>query len=482
MTRRLIIRNGSFVNSYLPSQGDLLIEDEKIVGVVSTNTEVWPDAEVIDATGKFVLPGLVDPHTHIQLDTGIYKTDDDWDIGTKVAAYGGVTTVIDFATQFPNMTFQEALEHRLKEAQPAHIDYSFHMIITTLPDQYDRALFQQEMAALVQQGITSVKLFTTYRPNYYIDDDALLSIFQLFPPSMVVMVHCENDAMVSAATQRLVQQGQTALSNHAKARPPEAEYEAAARIITLANLVDNSITPYIVHCSWSKTFELLQTLRTFTDQFYIETCPQYFWLDDSLYLTENAAHYIMQPPLRPAEDVKELQFQLPSFDVVATDHCDYHIEQKLAHQDFTKTPGGITGLETSLQLTFTLYKQLLQKAPLSFGEFWGSTPLTSLDDRIILGRIAKQMAEMPAKIFGIFPQKGALMPNSDADVVIFDPKPTLTLKADELHHIGGYSPYNNYAVYGKIETTICRGQILVHRGKFVGDIGRGRFVKGVLSK
>ncbi len=493
MTRRLIIRNGKFAVDYLPPMGDLLIEDERIVGVLAPYTDVWPDADIIDATGKFVLPGLVDAHTHIQLDTGIYQTDDNWDISTKVAAYGGITTVIDFATQYPNMGFKEALERRMKEAKTAHIDYSFHMIVTTPPKPGHEMPFKYDIGWLVDQGITSVKLFTTYRPNYYLDDDALLSIFYSLIPGMVAMVHCENDTIVSAETQRLVSGGFTNWSYHPNSRPPEAEYEAAARVVMLADLAQTAI-PYIVHCSWAPTIRNLVRLREKEYPVYFETCPQYFTLNSDVYLGATPEAYIMQPPLRDFDSVALMERLFPLADVIATDHCDYSLAKKQAINDFTQTPGGIPGLETSLQLTFSAYKSALQKMrmmpmlsslmqDLAVEEgFMRTSPiLDMLGDREILSMIVKQMSEKPAQIFGLFPQKGSLMPGSDADVVIFNPDSKTTLKATKMHHIGGYSPYDGLRVAGKIETTISRGQILLQKGRFKGDAGRGRFVPALLS-
>lgn len=497
MTRRLIIRNGNFMVDYLPPSGDLLIEGGKIVGVVAPNTDIWPDAEVIDATDRFVLPGLVDPHTHIQLDTGIYQTDDNWDIGTKVAAFGGVTTVIDFATQLPGMTFKKALQKRMEQAKSANVDYGFHMMLTRAPGLNELNNFYRDLDWLVNEGVMSVKLFTTYRPNYYLDDDALLRIFYALRPGMVAMVHCENDAMVSASAQRFVERGLTSLAYHADARPPEAEYEASMRIIALSDLARTAI-PYIVHCSWGETIQTLLALREARQQpFYLETCPQYFTLSDEVYKNSLAFQFIMQPPLRNMQSVQMMPRLFPLVDVIATDHCDYSIAKKQAVDDFTKTPGGIPGLETSLQLTFSAYKKAvvaLQASPLfsmmsmidelDF-DLGGMLPKPSLDadmEREILGMIAKQMSERPAQIFGIYPQKGNLMPGADADVVIFNPKTKTTLKTSKMHHIGGYSPYEGTQVFGKVETTISRGEVLVQKGRFKGKAGHGRFVKGTLAE
>ncbi len=236
MTNRLIVRGGQVVTPSEVIAADVLIEGERIAGVVAPGSEVWPGARVIDAGGCYVFPGVVDPHTHIQLDTGIYKTADNWEIGTRTAAFGGVTTVIDFATQFQGMTFPEALEARLKECEPALIDYGLHMMVTDLPRDPDEA--RRWLEALRDLGVPSIKLYTTYRPNYYADDATLLHTFRAMPKDMIAMVHCENDAIVTDATKRLVEAGKTGWAYHGQARPPEAEWEAIRRVIHLAQMID----------------------------------------------------------------------------------------------------------------------------------------------------------------------------------------------------------------------------------------------------
>lgn len=454
---RLLIKNGQVVTPSDVIQADVLIEDEKIVGVVSPNSVDWEGATTLDAEGCYVLPGLVDPHTHIQLDTGIYQTADDWEIGTKVAAFGGVTTVVDFATQFPGMTLPEALENRLEECKPAYIDYSHHMMITDPPESagdYRRAL--EELRDL---GVPSIKLYTTYRPNYYMDDGDLLRTFEAMPDDMLALIHCENDAIVSRATDSLVKEGKTTWADHGQGRPWQAEIEAVERVCRLARLADAAV--YIVHCTLSTTVRTLHAMRQGYDnpqKLYFETCPQYFVLNETAYAGGKAEHYILQPPLRSPEEMMALrEDQLRLVDVVSTDHCDYTLGQKQEFKEFTKTPGGLPGLETSLALVFT-YSNLPE------------------DER--MKHIVGKMSANPARIFGLYPRKGALLAESDADVVIYDPRPSVTIRSEDLHTIGGYSPYEGMVVQGKVRTTISRGKVLVDDGVFMGEKGRGMFVKG----
>jgi len=231
-----------------------LIRGGEVIAAILAPGEAAPNgARVIDAGGCLVFPGVVDPHTHIQLDTGIYRTADDWEIGTRTAAFGGVTTVIDFATQFPGMTFEQALEARLAECAPAMIDYGLHMMVTELPRDLTEA--RRWLEDLRDRGVPSIKLYTTYRPNYYADDATLLHTFRAMPHDMLAMIHCENDALVTDATARLVEAGKTGWAYHGRARPPEAEVEAIRRVLYLAQVAGAAV--YIVHNSTAASVQVI---------------------------------------------------------------------------------------------------------------------------------------------------------------------------------------------------------------------------------
>ncbi|GAB4431128.1 MAG: dihydropyrimidinase [Anaerolineae bacterium] len=463
---RKIIRGGKVVTPSAVLTADVLIEGERIAGLVTDGTEVWAKAEVIDARGCYVFPGVVDPHTHIQLDTGIYKTADDWEIGTRTAAFGGVTTVVDFATQFPGMTFPEALEARLQECAPALIDYGLHMMVTDLPG--DPAQAREWLEALRDLGVPSIKLYTTYRPNYYADDATLLHTFRAMPHDMLAMVHCENDAIVTDATARLVAAGKTGWAYHAQGRPPEAEVEAIRRVIHLARVAGAAV--YIVHCSTVESIrqvEQAQRERTWPPV-YGETCPQYFWLDDSVYQGARPEHFILQPPLRSRDWQVDLLQSWQVLSAVATDHCDYTLAQKREFADFTRTPGGLPGLETLFPLTYTAAVHRAEQRR-EAGEAVEPIPLPVL---------AKLLSAEPARLFGLYPQKGAILPGSDADLLIYDPEPEIALRADQLHTVAGYTPYEGITVKGQVRTVLSRGAVLVHEGVLRGEGGRGRFLRG----
>ncbi len=461
-----VIRGGQVVLPQAAIPADLLIAGETIAAVLAPGADVPAGTRAIDAAGCLVFPGVVDPHTHIQLDTGIYQTADGWEIGTRTAAFGGVTTVVDFATQFPGMTFEQALEARLAECAPAMIDYGLHMMVTELPRDLDEA--RRWLEALRDSGIPSIKLYTTYRPNYYADDATLLHTFRAMPRDMIAMLHCENDALVTDATARLVEREHTSWAYHGQARPPEAEVEAIRRVLYLAQVAGAAV--YIVHCSTAESIRVVDEARRRADMppVYCETCPQYFWLDDSRYGAPGAERFILQPPLRPTAWQVDLLQAHPALSAVSTDHCDYTIAQKQEFTAFTKTPGGLPGLETSFALTYTYGVHRAQERQQA-GE-----PVRPM----ALPELARLMASDPARVFGLWPRKGALLPGSDADVLIYDPAPQVKIRAEDQHTIAGYTPYEGMAVQGRVRTVLSRGEIVVDEGQILGVSGRGRFVPG----
>lgn len=458
-----LITHGKLITPAGELHGDLLLASEKIaalgIGLATEGVD-----HVIDAAGCVVLPGLVDPHTHIVLDTGIYKTPDDWAAGTRTAACGGVTTVLDFATQFPGQDMQQALAARQAEVGGlAQIDYGLHMMLTALPET--DAELEAWMVGLLAAGINSIKVYTTYRPNYYQDDDALLRVFRAAAAyDVVVMIHCENDALVSAARERLVRAGKTALAYHGQARPALAEVEAANRALFLARHAatqrnGRAVEPriYVVHCSAAGTVDEVARAAGRGQPANAETTVQYLVLDESVYGGDHPETGIMQPPLR-APDQKTLLWERVSNGAIATigtDHCDYTIGQKREHTDFTKTPGGIPGLETLLPLLATE------------GVAAG---------RITWSRLVEVCGSAPARIFGLR-DKGRLVPGADADVVIYDPRVQSTIRAEKLHDLAGYTPYEGRRVQGAVREVFSRGRQLVRDGEFIPAPGWGRFVR-----
>jgi dihydropyrimidinase len=322
---RTIISGGIIISANASYRADVLIDGEQILGAVKDVT-LMPGDKIIDATDCYVLPGLIDVHTHIKLDTGIYKTVDNWEIGTRSAAWGGVTTVIDFATQFPGQTFKEAVTNRMAEAAPAVIDYGLHCMITSLP--YGQ---EQQLQTLLDMGVMSYKAFTTYRPNYYLDDATILRLMQgAARYGGMVMVHCENDSMVSEATQALVAQDKTGLAYHGRARPILAEEEAVNRVLYLAEATECPV--YVVHCSSAESVRQVRRAVHRGATAYCETCPQYLLLNESEYLGDMPECYILQPPLRDKAQADALWklVSTGSIDVISTDWKVHHNARRLA--------------------------------------------------------------------------------------------------------------------------------------------------------
>jgi dihydropyrimidinase len=449
---RTIITGGTVVSGEEMAAGDVVIEGEKIVGIASS-AQPGPDDTVIDATGLYVLPGLVDAHTHIKLDTGIYRTADTWLTGTRTAAAGGVTTVIDFATQFPGQTFIEAVNNRLSEAQDAIVDYALHCMITEFPIGAELAL-----PMLLDAGVPSFKVYTTYRPNYYMDDATLYRLLKRSAQiGGLVLVHAENDSMVTEATQHLVNTSRTAWRFHPLSRPPVAEQEAVNRVLFLAQAASAPL--YVVHCSTGRSVELVFEAARAGRPVWCETCPQYLLFDERVYLEDHPEHYILQPPIRPVGEPEKLWELLGrrAVSVISTDSCDYTLAQKREFTEFTRTPGGLPGLETLLPLIYT------------FGV---------VERRIQMTDLVRMLCENPARLFGLSARKGFLQPGKDADIVLYDPQGEKEIRHAGLHYVAGYSPYEGLRIRGAVKMTLSRGEVICREGQIVGYTGRGEFVPG----
>jgi dihydropyrimidinase len=446
----LLVTNGTLVTPDGLLRADLLVQGEK-VKAIGGGLEALHDTQVVDAEGCYVLPGVIDSHTHIQLDTGIYRTADDWFAGTQSAACGGVTTVVDFATQFPGQGLREAVEARLDEARESVIDYAFHVMVTDLPPGRET-----ELDTLLDAGTPSIKLYTTYRPNYYADDATILRLMEASADlGILPLVHCENDALVTAQTESLVTAGQTSWRHHGRSRPPLAEQEAVQRVLLLAEAVGCPV--HICHCSTARSVALVAEARDEGQAVSCETCPQYLLLDSSRYEQPEPWRAILQPPLREPSEPDRLWslVEAGAVDTLVTDHCDYAKDQKLAFDDFTRTPGGLPGMETLLPLMYT------------YGVAEG---------RLTLPQLVELLSANPARLWGMWPRKGRLLPGSDADLVVYDPHPEGAVRGDELHAVADYTPYEGLAVRGQVRATICRGQVVCRDGQPAGRRANGRFV------
>jgi dihydropyrimidinase len=315
---------------------------------------------------------------------------------------------------------------------------------------------EDELNELVDLGIPSVKLYTTYRPSYYAGDDTIVRLMRAASDrGLLTTVHCENDALVAAATAELVSTGKTDLANHGRARPALAEIEAVSRVLFLAKAINAPV--YIVHCSLAGSVELVTEARARGQTAFAETCPQYLLLDESAYAGEKAHRFILQPPLRAVENNEALWnlIEQQKVDVVATDSCDYSLDQKTKYPEFTRTPGGLPGIETLLPLMAT----------------YGVA-----QNRVTWPDLARMLSTNPAQIFGLYPKKGTLLPGADADVTIYDPTGRDILNAHTMHGVAGYTPFDGFPVQGRVKMTLSRGHVVYEDGHVKGKVGHGRFV------
>src|SRR5881409_614903 len=443
---KTLIKNGTVVTATDQYKGDVLVEDEKIT-VIGASLDMHAD-EVIDATGKYVLPGGIDVHTHLDMPFGGTTSADDFETGTTAAAFGGTTSIVDFAIQYRGQTLHHAMETWAKKAEAkAVIDYGFHMIITELNDQVEG-----EMDALVRQGITSFKLFMAYPGIFMLDDGSIFkALLRTGKNGGTICMHAENGGVIDVLVQRALAEGQTAPKFHALTRPARAEAEATHRAIALAEIAD--VPVYIVHLSAAEALEMVTDARDRGLPAYAETCPQYLFLSYDNYEEPDfsGAKYVMSPPLRDRAKQDQLWRGLAFNDLqcVSTDHCPFCMkEQKeLGRNDFSKIPNGAPGIETRMSLVF------------DGGVRQG---------RISLNRFVELTSTSPAKIFGLFPRKGTIAPGSDADIVIFDPNRTTRLSVKTLHMKVDYNPYEGRQVTGAADTVLSRGKPVIEGGKFTG--------------
>jgi dihydropyrimidinase len=449
-----LIKNGTVVSAEGALKADLLIEDGRI-STVGQDLAI-NGAEVIDADGCYVLPGGIDVHTHFNIDVGIARSCDDFFSGTRAAACGGTTTIIDhmgFGPAGCSLHHQLDVYHRAAVDQ-AVIDYSFHGVIQHVNEE-----ILDEMAALVDdEGISSFKFYLTY--GHKLDDsDALRVLARLGQIGALATVHPENDAAIAARRTQLLASGHGAPIDHARSRPLECEAEAIARMINLARLAGDAPL-YIVHLSNGLGLDYLRLARAAEQPVWVETCPQYLLLDESNYLREDGLKFILSPPLRPYRELEKLWGGLidGSIDTVATDHCTfpYRQRQQMAKDDFSRCPNGLPGVENRMALLF------------SEGVMKG---------RISVSRYVDLTSTMPAKLFGLWPRKGNLAVGADADIVIIDPRRSHTLRHSDMHDNADYSPYEGMPCQGMPVTTLSRGKVVAHEGQFTGNAGTGQFLK-----
>lgn len=458
VTVRILIRNGTLVLEKRVERGDLLIEGERIAAVGGALSERPPAGadRVIDASGQYVMPGGIDVHTHMQLVTHLYTTRDDFESGARAAACGGVTTIIDFVTQKQGESLAHSVAARRAEADgKVCIDYGLHgNVADTSRGQLD------ELGALVEMGVVSFKVYTTYKKaDLYTDDYTLLKLLEKSTEvGALVQVHAENDAIVESAKAALITAGKDTCRYHGSSRPGLAEIEAVSRCILLAEAAGSPV--YIVHNTMPESVRLLSAARARGVPAIAESCTQYLTLDDSVFEGEHPEEFACSPPVRPREKMLQMRELLEAGEilVIGSDHCGYTREQKQSANHLLRTAQGLPGVETALQV---LYSSLVASGEIS------------------IEHLAKVCSANPARVFGMYPRKGALKVGSDADVVIYDPRGEHILNDDDLHGAEGtYTPWAGMTIHGHVARTIARGRIVWEDGEFKGQAGDGRFVPG----
>jgi dihydropyrimidinase len=455
----LLITNGRIITASDDYVADVYCEDGTITAI---GRDLPPDRfqadRSIDASGKYVLPGGIDVHTHLNMPFGGTTSADDFQSGTIAAAFGGTTTIVDFAIQYRGQTMRHALDDWRKRADgQAVIDYGFHMIVTELEDAG-----LGEMDRMVRdEGITSFKLFMAYPGVFMVDDQTIFrALRRTGDNGGLVCMHAENGGVIDELVKEALRKGHTAPKYHALTRPPTAEGEATGRAIALAEMAGVPI--YIVHLSASHALDRVKQARDMGLPAYAETCPQYLFLSYDNYEEPgfDGAKYVMSPPLRDKWHQEVLWKGLAKNDlqVISTDHCPFCMaEQKvLGKDDFSKIPNGAPGIETRLTLVHN----------------GGVRP-----GRITLNRFVEVCSTTPARMFGLFPRKGTIAVGSDADIVVFDPNRSTTLGVKTLHMKVDYNPYEGTTVQGTPATVICNGQVVIDGDRFVGRTGAGRFLR-----
>jgi len=454
----VLIKNGRVITAVDDYFADIFIKNETVT-LIGEKLDIEAD-EVIDASGKYLFPGGLDPHTHLDMPFGGTTSADDFETGTRAAAHGGTTTLIDFAIQSKGHSTLEALDtwHAKADGKTA-IDYGFHMIVTDLEDNR-----VHEMKMLADAGVTSYKLFMAYPGVLYVDDGTIYrAMRKAGEDGTVVCMHAENGIVIDEIVKQALAEGKTEPKYHAITRPTRMEAEGVHRAISIAEVAQVPI--YIVHLSSSDALEQVMLARNRGVHAFAETCPQYLFLDDSYYDQEGfeGAKYVMTPALREKWNQDELWKGLKFGDLqsIATDHCPFCFKDQkmLGIDDFSKIPNGGPGVENRMSLVFN--------GGVNSG-------------RISLNKFVELTSTAAAKTFGLFPKKGTIAVGSDADIVIFDPNRTETISVNNTctHHMNvDYNTYEGFEVTGFTETVLSRGKVIIDNCEYVGKKGDGHFLK-----
>jgi len=461
---RTLITGGTVVNATGPSTMDVLVEDETIAALYAPGFEGVTADRTIDATGKYVIPGGIDVHTHMEMPFGGTFSSDTFETGTTAAAWGGVTTIVDFVVQRTGEVVQEALaQWHTKAGGHCAIDYGFHMILGGVDEDALKAMDQ----LVDHEGITSFKMFMAYPGVFYSDDGQILRAMQRAANNgALIMMHAENGIAIDVLAAQAVARGDTDPIWHGRTRPSALEGEATNRAIVLAGVAGAPV--YFVHMSASEALAAVAAARDSGKNVFAETCPQYLYLtlEDQLGAPGfEGAKWVASPPLRSKHEhhLPDLWKGLRTDDlaVVSTDHCPFCMkdQKELGIGDFTKIPNGIGTLEHRMNL---IYQGVV-------------------DGKLSLARWVETCSTTPARLFGMYPRKGVIAPGSDADIVVYDPNGHSSLGLAAQHMNLDYSAWEGFEIDGAVDTVLSRGSVVVSDGAFRGRAGHGRFVRRGLS-
>ncbi|MBL9105249.1 MAG: dihydropyrimidinase [Myxococcales bacterium] len=450
-----VVRNGTIVTALDQYVADVYCEGG-IIRAIGPNLDVPAGAEVVDANGQYVFPGGIDAHTHMELPFMGTVSADDFYTGTAAGVAGGTTTIIDFVIPSRNQSLIEARDFWFNNARKAVADYAFHMAVTWYGEQVEREMRQVHR----ENGITSFKVFMAYTGAIGVDDDEMIGVIDTAASlNALVTAHCEHGLAVQALQKKLVAAGKTAPKYHAESRPSWVEGEATGRAIMLAKCSGQPI--YIVHLTCKESMDAVVRARQDGQLVWVETCPQYLLLDDSVYDKPDfeGAAYVMSPPIRPRGHQEPLWAALSAglIHTVATDHCPFrqHDQKAMGKDNFCKIPNGAAGIENRMPLMYT------------YGVATG---------RLTLQQFVDVCCTRPAKIFGLYPRKGAVAVGSDADLFVYDPAPTSTISASTHRHNCDRNIFEGFAIQGAVTHTIVAGRVQYKHGDLRVERGAGRYL------
>ena len=451
-----IIRNGTIVTATRSFKGSILIKDGRIEKIFQDGDIVPSSDQEIDAKGKYIFPGGVDPHVHMHLKTPAGYSSDDFLTGSKAALFGGTTTLIDFVTPERGESIIEALTNRKKEAEKSLTDYTFHVS----PVEWNENTAGELTRCVYEEGIPSFKVYMAYKNSIGLEDDEIRKVMEVIAKSGgTLAIHCEMGDAIDVLHSIFASEGRLGIKYHAFSRPAYLESEAVKTAVNLA--AETGCTLYIVHVSSADSLKYIRQAKSGGQKIFAETCPQYLLLDKSKYEGDfhSAAPYIMSPPLRKPEDNQALWEAIADNTIqsTGTDHCPFTVKQKeQGIDDFRKIPNGAGGVEHRLELLYT------------FGV---------LKNRISLNRFVELTSTNPAKIFGLYPRKGEIAEGSDADIVIWNPDTEKTISVKNHHQNSDINIYEGVNVKGSPEYVIKGGQIVIQAGQIINNDIKGRFLR-----